>query len=93
MVMASNLVHHDTLLQNAADNIKCDSYFITRCDKILLQNESGFLLLPKATVLLENTTVITKYVDIIIKCDNYYRMLRLLQNALVQWLMVNETPN
>ena len=92
MVMASYLVHHDTLLQNATDTIKCDSYFITRCDKIFLQNESGFLL-RKATVLLENTTVITKYIDIIIKCDSYYKMLRLLQNALVQWLMVNETPN
>lgn len=31
--------------QNATDIIaKCDSYSITKCDKSLLQNESGFLL-------------------------------------------------
>ena len=30
---------YDTLLQNATDIIiKCDSYFITKCDKSLLQN-------------------------------------------------------
>ena len=45
MVIVSYLAHYDTLLQNATDIItKCDSYFITKRDKSLLQNASGFLL-------------------------------------------------
>ena len=33
------MIRYGTLLQNAADIItKCDSYFITKCDKSLLQN-------------------------------------------------------
>ena len=48
--MVSYLVHCDTLLQNATDIIiTCKSYFITKCDKSLLHNASGFLL--------QNTTV------------------------------------
>ena len=62
--VASYLVHHDTLLQNAIDIItKCDSCFITNCDKSLLKNVSAFLL-QNATVLLHNAIVITK-------CDIY----------------------
>ena len=45
-------------------------YFITKCDKSLLQNVSGFLL-QNATVLLQNATI-------------YYKMWRLLQIAAVQ---------
>ena len=42
-VTVSYLIHDDGLLQNAADMItKCDSYFITKCDRVLLQNASGF---------------------------------------------------
>ena len=37
---------------------KCDSYFITKCNEILLQN---------MMVLLQNATVVTK-------CDVYYKM-------------------
>ena len=56
-----------TLLQNETVILtKCDSYFIRKCNKILLQNVPGFLL-QNATVLVENTTVITK-------CDIYYKM-------------------
>ena len=40
--MVSYLIHCDSLLQNATDIAKCDSYFITKCDKRLLQNTSGF---------------------------------------------------
>ena len=41
----SYLIHYGTLLQNATDVItKCDSYFITKCDKSLLQNVLVFLL-------------------------------------------------
>ena len=69
MASVSYLVHCDTLLQNAADIIrKCDSYVITKCDKSLLQNFSGFLLqnptilLQEATILFQNATFITKCV-------------------------------
>ena len=49
-VTVSYLIHYDSLLQNAADIIiKCDSYFITKCNRSLLQNTSGFLL-QNATV-------------------------------------------
>ena len=41
-VMVSYLIHYDGFLQNATDITKCDSYFITKCDKSLLQNKSGF---------------------------------------------------
>ena len=58
--MASYLVHYDTLLRNPTDFItKYGSYFITKCEKSLLQNVLG-LLLQNATVLLRNATVITK---------------------------------
>ena len=41
----SHLVHYDILLQNGTNIItKCDSYFITKCDRSLLKNVSGFLL-------------------------------------------------
>ena len=58
---------YDSFLQNATDIItKCDSYFVTKCDRSLLQNAQGFLL-QSATVLIQNATVITK-------CDVYYKM-------------------
>ena len=70
----SYLVHYKTLLQNARDISKCDSYFITKYDKDLLQNESSVLLqnatfyyklqqlLQSVSVLLQNATFITKCV-------------------------------
>ena len=59
VVVASYLVHYDTLLQNPTDFItKYGSYFIIKCEKILLKNVLG-LLLQNATVLLRNATVIT----------------------------------
>ena len=74
------MFYYDTLLQNAADIIiKCDSYFITKCDKSLLQNSSGFLL--------QNATVIRNCDDFIAKCDSYYKMQRLLQIVTVQRLI------
>ena len=61
-------------LQNATDTTtKCDSYFITKCDKSLLMIESGFLL-KIATVLLKNAIVITNCDDFITKFDSYYKM-------------------
>ena len=66
-VTASYLICYDSLLQNVTDIItKCDSYFITNCDRSLLQSASGFLL-QNATVLLQNATVITN-------CDVYYKL-------------------
>ena len=53
------LIHYDSLLQNATD-------IITKCDRSLLQNVSGFLL-QNATVLLQNATVIAK-------CDVHYKL-------------------
>ena len=60
---------YDTLLQNATDIVtKCDSYFITKCDKNLLQNWSGFFTTKcdsfitkcyKMRQLLHNATFIT----------------------------------
>ena len=65
--MFSYLVHYDTSLQNTTDIItKSDSYFIIKCDKSLLQNALDFLL-ENATFLLQNATVITKFVA-------YYKM-------------------
>ena len=52
---------------------KCDSYFIKKGDRSLLQNVSGFLL-QNATVLLQNVKVITNCNDFTTKCDNYYKM-------------------
>ena len=63
----SYLIRYDILLQNATDIItKCDSYFVTKCDRSLSQNAIGYLL-QNATILLENTAVITKY-------DVYYKL-------------------
>ena len=57
VIVVSYIVHYDTLLQNATDIFtKCDSYIITKCNKSLLQNLSGFLS-QSATVLLQNVTI------------------------------------
>ena len=56
-VTVSDLIPYDSLLQNATDVItKCDSYFITKRDRSLLQNALGFFL--------QNATVITKCVEL-----------------------------
>ena len=82
VLTVSYLVHYDTLLQNAADIIaKCDSYFITKCDKSYDKMRQVFYykmwqfyykirqLLQNASILLQNSTVIAK-------CGVYYRMRR-----------------
>ena len=61
------MIHYDSLLQNAADIIKCNIYFITKSGRHLLQNVLSFLL--------KNASFTTK-------CDSYYKMRQLfLQNA------------
>ena len=74
MLTVSYLIRYNSLLQNAIDIItKCDSYFIIKCDRIVLQDTSGFFyykirqfyykmrhLLQIATILLQNATFITK---------------------------------
>ena len=43
-VTVSYLIHYVSLLQNAIDVItKCDSYFVTKCDRSLLQNANIFI--------------------------------------------------
>ena len=64
---------------------KRDSYFITKCHKIWLQ--TTIVLLQNAKVLLQNATVITKCDNFITKYDSYYKMLRLLQNAMLQYII------
>ena len=58
-------IHHDTLLQNATDIItKCNSSFITQCNKGLLQNATNFNYKKwQITILLQNAIVITKCVS------------------------------
>ena len=83
-VTISYLMHYDNLVQNAANIVtKCDCYFITKYDRSLLQNASGFLL-QNETVLLQNATVITNCDDFITKCDRYNKMPSLLKIASVQ---------
>ena len=42
-VMVSYLIRYDSLLQNATDvTIKCDRYFFTKYDRILLKISQGF---------------------------------------------------
>ena len=77
------VIHYDGLLQNATDIItKCDSYFIGKCDRSLLQKASSYLL-QNTTVLLQNVTVATNCDNFITKCDSCYKMQRLLQIATV----------
>ena len=66
-VTVSYLFHYGSLLQNATDIItKCDSYFIIKCVRSLLQNVSGFLL--------QSAIVITNCGNFITKCDIYYKL-------------------
>ena len=70
-VTVSYLIRCNSLLQIVTDVItKCDSYFITKCDRSLLQN---------AAFLLQNATVLRKCSDFITKCHTYYKMQLLLQ--------------
>ena len=65
-VTVSFFTRFDILFQNAID-------FITKCDRSLLQNDSGFLL-QNATILLQNATVITYCDDFVTKCNVYYNL-------------------
>ena len=60
MVTILKLAHCETLLKNVTDCIaKCDSYFIRKCNKILLQYVLRFLL-QFPTAVLQNVMFITK---------------------------------
>ena len=53
-------IHNGSLLQNARDIVsKCNSYFITKYVRSLLQNAPSFLL-QNVTVLLQNAAIDTK---------------------------------
>ena len=62
---------------------KCDSFFITKCDKCYYKVRQ---------VLLQSATGITKCDNFITKCDRYYKVRRLLQSATVQWALVSAPP-
>ena len=60
------MIHYESLLQNAADIVTtCGSVLITKCNRNLSK---------KSTVLLQNTTVVTKCDDFITKCNSNYKM-------------------
>ena len=81
MRRVSYLIYYGTLLQNATDIItKCGSYFITKCDRSLLQNTPVFLL-QNATVLLKIAAVFTKCDGFITKCDVYYKLRQCIYSA------------
>ena len=70
----SYLFHYDSLLQNATDiTTKRDSYFITKCNKSLLQNVSHFLL-QNATFSLQNLTVILNCNKFITNYNSYRKI-------------------
>ena len=85
-VTVSDLIRYHSLLQNATDVItKCDSYFITKHDRSLLQKFVRFFI-TRCDSFIKNSTVITKCDDFITNCDSYYKMRRLLQIATVHFL-------
>ena len=97
-ITVSYLICYASLLQNATDVItKCDSFFITKRDRSLLQNGSGFLLQNATEVYNKMRQVFYYKCDsFITKCDSYYKMRRfyykmrqLLQNATI--LLQNTT--
>ena len=87
-VTVSYLVHYDSLSQNTTDIItKRNSYFITKCNRSLLQNVQVFYykmqqfyykmrhLLQIVTTLLQNVTVIITFIT---NCDSKLRLIFLL---------------
>ena len=83
VVAVFSLVHYDTLLQKATDiTKKWDSYFISKCNKSLLQSASCFFLIKSAIVLLQdkmwhllqNTMNLSSKSDSFTKCDIHYKM-------------------
>ena len=87
-------IHDDSLLQNVTDIIsKCDSYFITKCDRSLFQPfmTKSFSVLNLLCYKMQNATKCT----VITKCGVYYRLrkytrlliyLNSLINVLQDWL-------
>ena len=68
------MIHYDSLLQNETDVItKYDSYFVSKCDKALLQIASRFLL-QNATVLLQNARILLQNATVITECDVYHKL-------------------
>ena len=59
------------LLQSATGITKCDSYFITLCDKCYYKVRQ---VLQSETVLLQRATGITKSDSFITECDRYYKV-------------------
>ena len=74
-VTVSYLIHYDILLQNAIN-------IITKCDRNLLQNASGFL--SKNASFSTKCDGYYKLRQFITNCDSCYKMRRLLHIATVQ---------
>ena len=55
---------------------------MTKCERSLLQNMSGFLL-QNAAILLQNIGIIRKYDQFITRRESCWKIRRLLQNASV----------
>ena len=78
----SYLAHYETLLQNTTNIIaKCDCYFITKYDKSLLLDASGFLLQNgrvqnyyKDEYLLQNVAVLFQNATFIIEVNVSFKM-------------------
>ena len=77
MVLILYLVHYDTLLQNVT------AIFLQNSTKVYYKMYQVSLL-QNATVLWQYTTIVTKCIDFITKCDSFYKLRRLLQNGSVQ---------
>ena len=59
-----------------------ESSYLVHCDN-LSQNAIAIFLQNVSDVLLQNTSVVTKCIDFISKCESYYKMRHILQNASV----------
>ena len=80
VVVVSYIVHYNTLLQNATDIItKCNSFFITKCDKSLLKKYVRFFIIKFDNSLLKKHVrfFITKWDSFMTNCDSYYKMHRI----------------
>ena len=65
------MIHYDSQLQYATAIItKCNSYFITKSERSLLQNMSSFLL-QNAIVSLQNVTTLLQNIDFHYKLRQY----------------------
>ena len=78
-VTVSYLIQYDSLLQNVTGGItKCDSYFITKYDRSLLQNATFIMrqcdIYYKMRQFYHKMRQLLQTMAFITKCDVYYKM-------------------